>query len=129
QDKSETVARMRAPRPLSPESIQRKEREAVALSEPGSILKARRAPMEGMRCCLRDSMRDCGTHPGMCCRVCTEWSTCDKACLNSPERCGQACNIDTRHGHGAGAKFVLRRPEDGKGKMEDRAGESPGGSG
>ena len=69
--------------------------------------------MDYIRCCLRDIWRYCQEHPGMCCRICPEWASCDKGCLNSPERCGQASNIDTRPGRGVGARFRLKRDGDG----------------
>ena len=58
----------------------------------------REASMDHIRCGLRDSWRYCQEHPGMCCRVCPAWTSCDKGCLNDPERCGQARAEELRQG-------------------------------
>lgn len=43
-----------------------------------------------MLCQLKGSEKYCETGHGTCCQSCMECGTCDKVCLNDPERCRYA---------------------------------------
>lgn len=43
-----------------------------------------------MQCQLKGSEKYCETGRGVCCQSCMEYGTCEKACLNDPDRCGYA---------------------------------------
>lgn len=51
-----------------------------------------------LMCRLRGSDEYCVIGRGICCASCGIVDECDKACLNSPSRCGYAGQVRTRPG-------------------------------
>ena len=60
-----------------------------------------------MQCLLKGSEEYCETGHGICCASCGDRDTCDKVCLNDPDRCGYAGETP--------ASFGLRVPVPWKG--------------
>ena len=90
QDKTGADARIRALRP--------RDRPVSAWQADTDGCRARRRQktgrernrMKDLACGLKDSQTYCKIFPGRCCRSCHLRTSCDKACMNTPSRCGQA---------------------------------------
>ena len=73
--------------------------------------------MADLFCGLYGSRRYCDKYPGLCCQGCPVRKRCKKACLNGPDRCGQARGPET-----AEAVKASGAPAGAQGGKADRAG-------
>lgn len=48
-----------------------------------------------VECGLKAARLYCKVHPSRCCAACAACGNCERACLNTPERCGYARPLDT----------------------------------
>ena len=46
-------------------------------------------------CGLRGAWQYCKQHPALCCKACPDLQVCERACMNTPERCGYMRHHDT----------------------------------
>jgi len=53
--------------------------------------------MVRLDCGLRGARKYCSSYPGWCCGDCPARDLCDRACRNTPERCGYAVPRETCH--------------------------------
>ena len=48
-----------------------------------------------IECGLKGAWQYCKQYPALCCSVCPDLQSCERACLNTPERCGYMRENDT----------------------------------